>query len=400
MTEEAPVSVNSGMDPTVKKLDDNVFTLFGGRSPTPSVDGDDKQDQYQCKGGPGKLNCGMIVDPSKNGEAGIKCDMCSNWYHATCQLVPKAAVTAVGKFTMIHWFCSVCRVSLFGKSDVSLKKMEHRLDTLENESIKEMSERVESMEKVVKDHVKLVNSVLRNQEETANRQEKLMERTFKELHEQKTSYADIVKGSCDKVAKDMTVQIADMKKVNGQAVTPTNDIYTTIGSVMDKERRKLNLVIHNLPESKPTELDSREKLDLQKFERFSKDALNLSPRAQKCFRAGRVQEGRPRLLVVTLTDLETKMELLRLSSQLRSMPEWRHVYINPDLTPAEREVNRTLRQELATRRSAGEVNLVIKQGKIVQSNLNNRRVTGLGGEEAPKVTPKVGPSSGGPTQAL
>ena len=84
-------------------------------------------------------------------------------------------------------------------------------------------------------------------------------------------------------------------------------------------------------------------------------------------------EDRPRLLVITLENMETKMELLRMSSELRNFTEWRNLYINPDLTPAEREANRQLRQELARRRAAGEENIVIRRGNIVKVRQEENR---------------------------
>ena len=376
---ENPLSAETGMDAAVKRLGDDVFTLWGGRSRTPSIDHErDNDDErvtdapaHHCRGGPGKLHCGLVVDPAENGEAGIECDKCGDWYHAACQLVPKAAVTAVGKFAMIHWFCSTCRVHLFSNSEDTLKKVNDRLETLEMLPIGKMSEQIESMAKTVSEHMRLVNRVFKNQEEVAYSQEKLMERSLRELHEQKTSYADIVKGSCDQVMKDVSEQLNTMKKQVAQKDTsPAKDIYTTIGSVMDRERRKLNVVIHNLPESEPSEVESREQKDLSKFEETIKDAMHLRVQATKCFRVGRLSEDRPRLLIVTLSDYETKMELLRSSSQLRNTPEWQHLYINPDLTPAEREENRKLRQELASRRAAGEENISIRKGKIVKVSHN------------------------------
>ena len=102
--------------------------------------------------------------------------------------------------------------------------------------------------------------------------------------------------------KDVSVQFADMKRQQEQVTTPTRGIFSTIGTAMDKERRKLNVVVHNLEESQPSETESREKQDLLKFQAFIKDALNLNLRAVKSFRAGKTQEERPRLLVVTLED--------------------------------------------------------------------------------------------------
>ena len=264
-------------------------------------------------------------------------------------------------------------MSLFGKCEETEALLEHvkdHVDALERDKIKKMSEEIESMAKTVTEHVKLVDRALRNQEEMAAKQENLITRSFKELHEQKVSYADIIKGSCAKVVKGVSVKFADMKKQQEQVTTPTREIFSAIGTAMDKERRKLNVVVHNLEESQPSETESREKQDLLKFQAFIKDALNLNLRAVKSFRAGKTQEERPKLLVVILEDIATKIELLRMSSQLRSIPEWRHVFINPDLTPAEREANRKLCQELASRRAEGEANLMIRQGKIVSVGRN------------------------------
>ena len=76
-------------------------------------------------------------------------------------------------------------------------------------------------------------------------------------------------------------------------------------------------------------------------------------------------ENRPRLLVVTLTNMEDKMEILRSAASLRETT-WDRVYITPDLTWQEREKGRQLRSELARRKEAGEVNIGIRHGKIVQ----------------------------------
>ena len=55
-----------------------------------------------------------------------------------------------------------------------------------------------------------------------------------------------------------------------------------------------------------------------------------------------------------------------MSFQLRKIPKYSELYINPDLTPAEREANRKLRQELAQRRAAGEEDIVIRNGTIIK----------------------------------
>ena len=366
--QQALAETESGTDTdaTVKKLDDNIFTLWGGRSRTPSID-EDRQEVCLCKGGPGKIECGQPVDPSKNGEVGIRCDKCREWYHAPCQMVPKAAVNAVGKYSMIHWFCTSCHVVLFDKKEKEgVNMLADRLKTLEEDSIGKMKDHIKDLEKMVFNHLKLVDRALSNQEETAANHTRMLERTLREQREQKSSYADMVKKSCAQTVSEMTAQLNKMEEQNRPEKAHPKEITEALGSIMDKERRKLNVVVYNLPESEPNEFETREKKDKDQFVGAIQSSLRLNIKVSKCFRAGRIQADRPRLLIVTLNDLETKIELLRMSSQLRSIPEWKSLYIIPDLTLAEREERRKLRQELATRRSAGEENLIIKKGKIIK----------------------------------
>ena len=241
-----------------------------------------------------------------------------------------------------------------------------RLKTLEEDSIGKMKDHIKDLEKMVFNHLKLVDRALSNQEETAANHTRMLERTLREQREQKSSYADMVKKSCAQTVSEMTAQLSKMEEQNRPEKAHPKEITEALGSIMDKERRKLNVVVYNLPESEPNEFETREKKDKDQFVGAIQSSLRLDIKVSKCFRAGRIQADRPRLLIVTLNDLETKIELLRMSSQLRSIPEWKSLYIIPDLTLAEREERRKLRQELATRRSAGEENLIIKKGKIIK----------------------------------
>ena len=181
--QRALAEAETGMDTTVKKLNDNIFTLWGGRSRTPSID-EDRQESCLCKGGPGKVECNQPVDPSKNGVVGIWCDKCKDWYHASCQKVPKAVVNAVGKYSMIHWFCLTCQVSLFYKKEKEgVDKLADRLKMLEEDSVGKLKDHVKDLEKMVFNHLKLIDRALSNQEESAANYTRMLERTLWEQNE-------------------------------------------------------------------------------------------------------------------------------------------------------------------------------------------------------------------------
>ena len=60
----------------------------------------------------------------------------------------------------------------------------------------------------------------------------------------------------------------------------------------------------------------------------------------------------------------TRQLIIRRAKELRQSNAWNNIFIVPDQTPNERE----LREELKTRRSAGEINLTIRRSRIVSKS--------------------------------
>jgi len=55
-------------------------------------------------------------------------------------------------------------------------------------------------------------------------------------------------------------------------------------------------------------------------------------------------------------------------AKLRANQRWKNVFIMPGLMTREREVNKTLRDELKRHKGNGEQNLMIKRGRIVSKS--------------------------------
>ena len=268
----------TGKDKQRDSIDDNVFSIFGTRSRTPSTE---RPESVVCKRGPGKPRCG---DPVMGEEHGIRCDKCLALYHSSCQLIPKAAVSAAGRFSMLHWFCTSCHESIFNPPDKNdCTKLTETLNSFEKGIIRKVKGQVESMAKTVSEHIKLVNRALRHQEEVTSEQTRLIEKSFIQQHEAKVSYAEMVKGSCAELAKEVSRKVDTLSNPQPD---PPQDIYSAVNSVLDKERRKLNVVVSNLPESTPTEDETREKVDLRNFMDLIRDNLKLNIKATKCHRQG------------------------------------------------------------------------------------------------------------------
>ena len=55
-------------------------------------------------------NCKKIVP---DGENGVECEICNNWFHASCEGLSMEVYAAL-VHTCIHWYCTSCNVRVVG----------------------------------------------------------------------------------------------------------------------------------------------------------------------------------------------------------------------------------------------------------------------------------------------
>ena len=349
-----PTLVSGREERKVQKLDGKAYKPWGARSRSSSDAG---SDTAFCKGGPGKEVCG---EPVRSSDNGVLCDRCDHWFHASCQEIPKPAYEALVMYKVLSWLCPECKKSVKNGDG-------KRMNSLET--------RVEQLDKAMRDHAKLVTQSLKEQEAAVDNQTKLLERSIRELHNQKTSYADMVKGTCSEVVDKVSAKISSIPQGQLTRSESTNmvGVSKVFDNFLDKDRRKNNLVIHNLPEAAGVSKEDRAAHDLRLFQDLVKEMFQMSVAVARSFRVGRSVENRARLLIVTLETPGVKQDILRLAPQLRSSEKYGNIYITPDLTPAEREAAKKLRDELSARKKAGEVNITIRRGKIVRSDSNHAK---------------------------
>ena len=94
-------------------------------------------------------------------------------------------------------------------------------------------------------------------------------------------------------------------------------------------------------------------------------------------RVGRINPNKPRLLRFKCLSKESRLQMLQRSRDLSKKPEFKDVFINPDLTRKQQEEGKRLREELRRRRLAGE-QVIIRRGKVVQRDSDNGKFPGLG----------------------
>lgn len=152
------------------------------------------------------------------------------------------------------------------------------------------------------------------------------------------------------------------------------DISQAVSSCMseekEKQRRRLNLIVHNLAESSSTEGQQRKLDDINKVANILTNTLEVSAKVTNAVRLGKKVDttDKARLLKVTIETEKEKASILRNAFKLRNkeLPEHlKKIFITPDMTPKERKENKLLRAKLSEVNKSGN-NYKIKNGQIVR----------------------------------
>ena len=130
---------------------------------------------------------------------------------------------------------------------------------------------------------------------------------------------------------------------------PVENITSSLANEQkEREKRKLNVMVYNVPESEASNGLEKKEEDLNRLNNLFKDNLQISANITKVIRLGK-RDDKPRLLKVSLGSADQKSNLLRNKAKLKkdSNPEHiKNIYISPDYTPLEQKKRKALREQL------------------------------------------------------
>jgi len=129
----------------------------------------------------------------------------------------------------------------------------------------------------------------------------------------------------------------------------TSVVALAITEEKEREKRKLNFILHNVAERTSDEGNCRKKEDIEQVSNIFQKSLGVAVRVVNAVRLGK-RSDRPRLLKVSVDSESSKASILRNCTKLRGkdVPQsLSKVFITPDMTIKERESNRALRSQLA-----------------------------------------------------
>ena len=268
------------------------------------------------------LQCERVVDEEMDET--IECGLCKKWCHRKCSKLNDAKYKYLQEGgDEILWSCQKCRES--DSVDTGRTRLEAKLD-----SMMEMMER--------------------------------MMRRVCELEE----------GKSEKCIREMIDE--SVKK----------EVQEAMNEEREREKRKLNVILVNVPESEGENAEERKKADLERVREIVGKVADVEKEdiGDPVRLGARMigKESKPRMLRVTMRNEEARKKVLMNARRLNEGVEFRkRVYINPDRTEGERRQFRELKEELE-RRKKEEPDLVIRGGKIVKKKTEESEKREEGGK--------------------
>jgi hypothetical protein len=269
--------------------------------------------------------CNKIV---KKNEKGVNCEYCSHWFHTKCEQIPDEDYAfMIRRGEQIHWFCTKCNTKA-----VDVLKLVQNMQDAQAEmraDIVDISKKVDDVvEMKDKGHCDKVRSLVR--EEVHEIQEK-----------EKKCTNIIIRGLLE---KGVIVQESDDDDESQSDEDSDGDNSLRAGA--NSDRSLVEHLFYNVLDQKDVKIQT-----VRRIEQKDKD--------------GKLIEGRDSLIIAQMESKNMKYKILRISKKLKDTKGWEKVFLGPDRTKKEQEEDKVLRDELKLRRSQGEKNLMIRQGKIV-----------------------------------
>ena len=229
---------------------------------------------------------------------------------------------------------------------------------------------MEDIQVRLSDQIKTLELKLQNLDKVDRLTDQITELELK-IHGSKVAdqFTDQIKEMEAKLHKPLEQQLKSLERVSKQSNVMTMDTASkVVDEYRDLERRKWNLIVFNVPESKSTESSQRNAEDRDFFKSIINDVGVDSVEIIDVVRLGASTPNKLRPLRVQFANLSHRRSVLVNAKKLwdSSSDVFKGIYINPDLSVRERQTQRKLRSELARRKENGEYNIFIRRGRILK----------------------------------
>lgn len=136
-----------------------------------------------------------------------------------------------------------------------------------------------------------------------------------------------------------------------------------LGEFERRTARRKNVIVRGFPETNEGSVEDRRKADKENLTELLEQMELPEIDIENVARLGKPRSGSSRLLKFRTSTKDEKRRILKNASSLRNEEKYKSVYLSSDLTPFQQATEKALRNELKDRREKGE-DVVIHRGKV------------------------------------
>ena len=260
----------------------------------------------------------VLDEPQTYEEKSIECECCLKWFHSNCGQLEENKFNAITTLDL-HWYCPACENGS-KRLKQHIVKIESEQGTMKKE-LEELKTKVEESEK------NILENINTNLNQMIDERIELKLQQLQQLQPQQPQPAET----------SPTTSRVKIASVVNATLTEREEI----------QKRKLNLVIHNLPE--PT---GEEETETSLLKTLIEEKLQIDDEItiKDITRLGNPRDDdSPRLLKIELETLSMKRKILSCAIKLRNIPEndtFAKVYVKPDLTKKQQTESKNLKEKL------------------------------------------------------
>jgi len=307
-----------------------------------------------AESGPTRLfDTSVCVDCGKKVMSGLLCDGCGFWHHTSCEKVDDEVFNFLCDHSgnpSLLWYCKKCVVSC-KKLTTMMMNVHDNQQQLEDKLTVLSTTMQQKFDEIAREFNKKLDMKFQTDIKAAGEESSRIEKRMEEKVDQ---LIDTVKNKID--IQDSVGEVVSTK------------LHEDKEELEEIKRRSTNIVIHGLKESSDEKAEVRmkddEKLIDELIHSLECDGLSVC----NTVRLGRKStdaSAAPRPLRLVLASEEQREKLLKSTKNLKGKTAWQHVFLHPDLTPAQREKRKALVKEMRQRLQQGEKDLIIVNNRIV-----------------------------------
>ena len=312
-------------------------------------------------------NCKICLEKPNRSQIITECEICQCWFCPTCTEISEDTFKyASEKDLCFSFICKDCKAELPQLRELMQIREKQKLIEEDIAELKKTVENQQTLQIELKesneDHGRRLKSI-----ENILKENKLDDENFPKLPD-----------STNKLNELIFSQKSDTRKLDEKIQKQTD--------IAEEQRRKAsrqrNLIIYGIPETK-LEINDQLKEDFYTIQEIYANRVPIEAQdITELVRLGN-KNDKIRPIKVTFESQEKRLKILRNNVNLRIYGEQyvdckcknepgRHIHVNVtnDKTQQEREIEKALRDELNRRRTSGEKDLTIKNGKITKRNTN------------------------------